>query len=71
MAELADFTRNIVEFCSFLNIKAILLLEIYFFRSNILADNISREIKSSKFAVQKSLEKTEILYKSLMQAYFG
>ena len=26
MAELADFTRNIVEFCSFLNIKAILLL---------------------------------------------
>ena len=26
MAELVDFTRNIVEFCSFLNIKAILLL---------------------------------------------
>ena len=26
LADCADFTRNIVEFCSFLNIKAILLL---------------------------------------------
>ncbi len=30
-----------------------------------------QQIDKSKFAVQKSLEKTEILYKSLMQAYFG
>ena len=30
-----------------------------------------RHIDKSKFAVQKSLEKCEILYKSLMQAYFG
>ena len=30
-----------------------------------------QQIDKSKFAVQKSLEKTEILYKSLMQTYFG
>ena len=30
-----------------------------------------QHIDKSKFAVQKSLEKTEILYKSLIQAYFG
>ena len=30
-----------------------------------------QQIDKSKLAVQKSLEKTEILYKSLMQAYFG
>ena len=30
-----------------------------------------QQIDKSKFAVQKSLEKTEILYKSLIQAYFG
>ena len=29
------------------------------------------QIDKSKFAVQKSLEKTETLYKSLMQGYFG
>ena len=29
------------------------------------------QIDKSKFAVQKSLEKTETLYKSLMQEYFG
>ena len=33
--------------------------------------NFVQQIDKSKFAVQKSLEKTEILYKSLMQAYFG
>ena len=30
-----------------------------------------QQIDKSKFAVQKSLEKTETLYKSLMQQYFG
>lgn len=30
-----------------------------------------QQIDKSKFAVQKSLEKTETLYKSLMQEYFG
>ena len=30
-----------------------------------------KQIDKSKFAVQKSLEKTETLYKSLMQTYFG
>ena len=30
-----------------------------------------QQIDKSKFAVQKSLEKAEILYKSLMQEYFG
>ena len=30
-----------------------------------------QQIDKSKFAVQKSLEKAEILYKSLMQTYFG
>ncbi len=30
-----------------------------------------QQIDKSKFAVQKSLEKAETLYKSLMQAYFG
>ncbi len=31
----------------------------------------AHQIDKSKFAVQKSLEKAEILYKSLMQEYFG
>lgn len=30
-----------------------------------------QQIDKSKFAVQKSLEKAETLYKSLMQEYFG
>ena len=34
-------------------------------------DSFVQQIDKSKFAVQKSLEKAEILYKSLMQEYFG
>lgn len=34
-------------------------------------DSFAQQIDKSKFAVQKSLEKTEILYKSLMQRYFA
>ena len=34
-------------------------------------ENFVHQIDKSKFAMQKSLEKTEILYKSLMKEYFG
>ena len=34
-------------------------------------ENFVQQIDKSKFAVQKSLEKAETLYKSLMQEYFG
>ncbi|MBO4706871.1 MAG: restriction endonuclease subunit S [Spirochaetaceae bacterium] len=34
-------------------------------------DSFVQQIDKSKFAVQKSLEKAETLYKSLMQEYFG
>ena len=34
-------------------------------------ENFVHQIDKSKFAVQKSLEKTETLYKSLMQLYFA
>jgi type I restriction enzyme S subunit len=33
--------------------------------------SFAKQIDKSKFAVQKSLEKAETLYKSLMQEYFG
>ena len=40
------------------------------FLQNAFADFV-QQIDKSKFAVQKSLEKAETLYKSLMQEYFG
>ena len=40
------------------------------FLQNTFADFV-QQIDKSKFAVQKSLEKAETLYKSLMQEYFG
>ena len=40
------------------------------FLQNTFADFV-QQVDKSKFAVQKSLEKAETLYKSLMQEYFG